>query len=270
MIYLLGIGLSSLIGGILTDQFGFRLGQLICSGVVLAMALVWYFFLPETRPAKKDMGQTKKNSVNQILPLKIVIPASSILFLTRFITWGVLSSTTAIWISKLFGGGIEFANVILPIGTITGVYSATKMLPGVASARVAGKLSDFIKKRWMVVALAILIGVIGIWIMSNTTTKLSLFGALLTPIIGGSVESLIPAIIGDQADKKIHGRILGIVNTFGDLGATLGPIAALWALDSSLIPLKGLYRICAGLLVLAMIISYSQTKTENNFRNQNS
>jgi len=267
MLFLLGVGLSSLLGGILTDQFGFRTGQLICSGIVLAMALIWFVYLPETETVKKDIQKKKNNTLaNEILPLRVIIPTSAILLLTRFITWGVLASTSAIWISKLFGEGVDLADVFLPIATITGIYSTLKMIPGISSAPIAGILSDKTRKRWIVVATSILVGAFGTWVMSDTTTMLALAGAFLPPIISGSVESLIPAIIGDQADRKIHGRILGIVHTFGDLGAMLGPMAALWVIDSSIMPLKDLYRSCTAILMFAFFISLLQTKTEKRFR----
>ena len=105
-------------------------------------------------------------------------------------------------------------------------------------------------------------GGMGIWLMSESIAALSFFGALLSPIVGGGVETIIPAVIGDHTEKNIHGRMLGIVYTFGDLGAMLGPMAALSVLDSSLISLRSLYRICVGLLLFAAFISVLQVYKE--------
>jgi hypothetical protein len=49
--------------------------------------------------------------------------------------------------------------------------------------------------------------------------------------------------------------MLGIIYTVGDLGAMLGPVAALGVLDSSLVSLKGLYQGCAVLIIFAAIVS---------------
>ena len=263
MLFLFGIGLCSLLGGIFTDQFGFRIGQLVSAAIIFAAALMWFFFLPETRTKNKGIKNRKnKSSKKEILLLPILFSTSLTIFITRFIGWGVMSATAALWISNLFDNGIHFYEFFLPIATLTGIFSAIKMIPGIASAPFAGYMSDKLGKRWIVITTSLLVGGVGIWLMSESIATLSLFGALLSPIIGGGVETIIPAVIGDRTEKNIHGRMLGIVYTFGDLGAMLGPMAALSVLDSSLISLRSLYRICVGLLLFAAFISVLQVTKE--------
>jgi len=43
--------------------------------------------------------------------------------------------------------------------------------------------------------------------------------------------------------KNLRGRALGLINTAGDLGATIGPFAALGLLSSGCLSLRGIYQI---------------------------
>ena len=57
--------------------------------------------------------------------------------------------------------------------------------------------------------------------MSTPLVGWALIGAVLAKVTGGSVESLVPALAGDQIEKSVQGRVLGVVYTIGDLGSTL-------------------------------------------------
>jgi MFS family permease len=91
--------------------------------------------------------------------------------------------------------------------------------------------------------------------MSVPLIALAWIGALIVPVIGAGVETLIPAIIGDHTTRAINGRALGIIYIFADLGSTLGPMVGLGILDASLMSLEGLYRACALFILAAVAVS---------------
>ncbi len=144
---------------------------------------------------------------------------------------------------------------VIPIATLTGLYNAIKILPGIGSAPALGALSDRLGKRWIVVAGVLLVGAVGVWLMSMPLIALAWTGALIVPVIGAGVETLVPAIIGDRTSRAINGRALGIIYIFADLGSTLGPMVGLGLLDASLMSLEGLYRACALLTLSAVAVS---------------
>jgi len=90
-------------------------------------------------------------------------------------------------------------------------------------------------------------------LMSGKIQSLALIGAFLVPLAGSSSETLIPAIAGDRVPESLRSRALGLINTAGDLGATIGPFAALGALNAGLIPLSGIYKI-GGMLFGAVAV----------------
>lgn len=256
MFYLLGIGLASLIGAILSDMVGFYNGQRISAVLILIAAAAWYFFLPETSESKPAVRKEKTFlQRSDPLPWRIIIPAAFIIFTARFIDRGLLAATVPLWINKLFGNGLSIFSFVIPIATLTGLYNAIKILPGIGSAPALGALSDRLGKRWIVVAGALLVGAVGVWLMSMPLIALAWIGALIVPVIGAGVETLVPAIIGDNTSRAINGRALGIIYIFADLGSTLGPMVGLGLLDASLMSLEGLYRACALLILIAVAVS---------------
>ena len=260
MWFFMGVATASLLGAMLTDMFGFRNGQWISVAVIAATALAWFLFLPETRinetSAKDTVKETDKLKTTK-LPWKVVAATSITIFIARFLAWGVLAATAILWLSELFGDGMQIATLFIPIATLTGLYTALSNLTSIGSTPLAGSISDRFGRRWPVIGLAMILGSLGLWLMSGEIRSLALFGAFLVPLAGSSTETLIPAIAGDRVPKNLRSRALGLINTAGDLGATLGPFAALGALNSGWLSLGGIYKIGGILLGVVALLAFS-------------
>ena len=246
MWFSIGVATSSFFGAMLTDMFGFRSGQWISVAIMAATALAWFFFLPETRlneaTAKDTVKETDKSATMR-LPWKVIAVTSFTVSIARFLAWGVLAATAILWLSTLFGDGMQIATLFIPIATLTGLYTALSNLTSIGSTPVAGFVSDRFGRRWPVIGLAMIVGGLGLWLMSGEIRSLALIGAFLVPLAGSSTETLIPAIAGDRVPKNLRSRALGLINTAGDLGATIGPFAALGALNLGWFPLGEIYKI---------------------------
>lgn len=267
MWFFTGIATASLFGALLTDLFGFRLGQWISVGVIAATSLVWFLFLPETRGDKeieKEAIKETDNSARVKLPLQVMAVSSFTLFISRFLTWGVLAATTILWLSDLFGNGVQISAIFVPIATISGIFTALSNLTSIGSTPFVGYISDKFKRRWPVIGCAIILGSLGLWLMSGRIRSLALFGAFLVPIASSSTETLIPAVAGDQVPEKLRSRALGLINTAGDLGATIGPFAALGAINSEWLSLADIYKIgsiCFGVVAVLALSPLATRKT---------
>lgn len=246
MWFFIGVATASFFGATLTDIFGFRSGQLISAAVIAATALAWFFFLPETRKnetTSKDTIKETEKSATIRLPWKVIAATSFNVFIARFVAWGILAATAILWLSDIFGEGVQIATLFIPIATLTGLYTALSNLSSIGSTRFAGSVSDRFDRRWPVIGLAMVLGGLGLWLMSGEIYSLAMIGAFLVPLAGSSTETLIPAITGDRVPKNLRSRALGLINTAGDLGATIGPFAALGALNMGWLSLGGIYRI---------------------------
>jgi MFS transporter, putative metabolite:H+ symporter len=122
---------------------------------------------------------------------------------------------------------------------------------------LAGSISDRLGRRWPVIGFSMILGGLGLWMMSGEVRVLALIGAFLVPLAGSSSETMIPAIAGDRVPKKLRSRALGLINTAGDLGATISPFAALGALNAGYLSLPGIYQIGGVLFGIVAIIALS-------------
>jgi MFS family permease len=216
-------------------------------------------FLPETRQAQtiSKITSDSKDFSAESLPWKIILEASFTAFIARFMSWGVLAATGILWLSDLFGEEIQIRDFIIPIATLTGIYSALSNLVSIGSTPLAGAVSDRLGRRWPIIGVAMIIGGLGVWLMSGEVRYLALMGALLVPLAGSTSETMIPAIAGDRVPESLRGRALGLINTAGDLGAMIGPFAALGTLNSGWLSLSGIYKIGSVLFVLVALLAFS-------------
>jgi MFS family permease len=249
MWFFIGVATSSFLGGLFTDVLGFRAGLWLSSGLTGLAALMWFLYLPETRPAAADRNpsqpETRAGPAGSF-PWQATLAACVPLFAMRFVFAGVLAATTILWLEGLLGGrGSFFDGLTLPLATLTGAFVAVQSTFSVLSAPTAGYLSDRLGRRWPVLALGVLLGAVGVALMSRKLLLPALAGALVAAVTGGSVESLIPALVGDRADAVQRGRALGMVYMAGDLGSTLGPLTALGLLNAGVMSLGDVYRGCA-------------------------
>ena len=260
MWFFIGVASSSFLGAMLTDLFGFRAGQWISVAVIAGAALAWFLFLPETRDrsgADQDQTGAQIEPSSEKLPWKVMLAGSFTVFIARFLAWGVLAATAILWLSAIFESGPRIGSLFIPIATFTGSYTALSNLVSVLSTPVAGAISDRYGRRWPVIGLGMLLGGLGLWLMSGEIQILALLGAFLVPVAGSTTETLIPAIAGDRVPKNKRSRALGLINTAGDLGATLGPFAALGTLNAGFLSLGNIYRIGAGLFGLVALLALS-------------
>jgi len=264
MFFLAGVGFASLFGGVVADLVNFQFGQRLAVGVILIMAFVLFLLLPETKQNRNNLDEPEKEKTQELLKWNIIIPSSITIFITRFIERGVLAATASLWINTLFGGNVHLFGYLLPAATLAGLFNAVKLLPGVSSAPLVGYISDKLKKRWIVITLALIMCGVGLWLMSIDTVSIALVGVLLASLFGGSSETLIPAIIGDEVGQRTSGRTMGIIYTIADLGSTLGPFLSLAILDSMILTISEVYIVCIGLILIAAITTFIASRKESN------
>jgi MFS family permease len=108
MWFFLGVALSSFLGGLFTDLLGFRRGLWLGAALIGCAALMWLFFLPETRPAERrePVSQPAHHSHSRRpFSWRVALAASLPMFVVRFVSWGVMAATTILWLSGLVGEG---------------------------------------------------------------------------------------------------------------------------------------------------------------------
>jgi MFS family permease len=255
MWFYIGVATSSMFGGLFTDLFTYRGGLWVSSALTFLGFLMWLKFLPETKPALAPSEEPKQALSIHGFPWFVTFSCAAPYFVMRFVFAGVLAATTILWLSQFIPeNGFRLNGWAIPLATLSGVFIAVRVLVSVISAPQIGRFSDFIGKRWLVLVVILLIfGGGGLWLLSLPIFSLSLIGALLAAVSGGSIPAIVPAIVGDQVNLQQRSRVLGLIFTVGDLGSALGPPFAL-----GLIPVFGLntiYAWCAGLYALTALLA---------------
>lgn len=244
-----GVALTALAGGALTDWLGLRTTLWIGTALTGLTCLYWLAALPETRPALPQRDDGVGDAPVSSYPWRAALPAALPYFAVRLTTAGILASTTILWLSLYFEGGLTAAGVPLKLATLTGLFVAVRTLTSVGGAPLAGWLSDRLGRRWGLIALVLFLGSLGLAGMTAAQFTLAAVGALTVALAGPGVQSLVPALIGDRIESTRRSKALGIVFSVGDLGSAIGPPLAFALLP--LIELRGVYWAAAGFMLLS-------------------
>jgi len=246
--FFIGAATGSFAGGALTDWLGYTGAMWVGASITAAGAFFAWARLPETRPARRQAapkpGQEGRARWFRNPGLWIAITIQG---LNRFITAGVLAATMALLVQD------HLAEIGIPLGlaTLTGGLMAGRTLLSLVSAPLAGVFSDKLGSRWWVLLASLAIGALGMLLIGDSQPLTILTGILLGAVAGGSIQALVTTISGDQVAIANRGRAIGILHTSGDLGSTLGPLAAYALLP--FIGLPGVYQLCALLFAVGLL-----------------
>lgn len=257
MWFFAGIGVAAFLGGTFTGTFGYRTGLWLSTAVTGSAALIWLFLLPETRP---QGIASERSSVSAPIDLPSVLTSAVPVFAVRLVFAGVIASTTILWLGGFLDESVTVQGLVLPIVTVTGVFAAVRSVTSVLGAPLAGQLSDRMGLRWPVIAISLLLGAIGMWLMGGSVFLPALLGAMVAAVSSGGVQAMAQSITGDRVAAAKHSRGLGVIYSLGDLGSAIGPPLALGLLP--ILQISGVYRISAGLLLTMTVFSIIQVRRE--------
>ena len=258
--FFIGVGITAFLGGLFTDAFGFQGGLWLSTILSALAAFMWFIFLPETKPARQPSLSPPHHPHDKTFPWQIVVSTSVPVIAVRFIHAGVMASTTILWLGGFIGDQLTLGAFLVPIATITGLVVVLRTATSIVGGPLVGMSSDKLGNRWVVIAVIMALGVAGTWMMSGQLFSLAILGALIASISGGGVQSLVPAIVGDQVRQAQHGRVLSAIYSLGDIGSALGPPLALWLMDK--ISISSLYRFCAGLFLVVLLFALWRSSME--------
>jgi len=250
--FFLGAALSTLAGGLLTDQLGYGATMWVGVAVTAVGGVAALILLPETRAARSGLDDplAEENSLRLRANRDLWVVAS-LHGLNRFVTAGVLTATLALLVQDR----LSSVGPTLGVATLTGVLMAGRTLLSMVAAPLAGTASDRLGSRWGVAGWGLAIGVVSMALVAWGEPLAILAGVSLGAVAGGSIQALAMALTGDLVSQAQRGRAIGLLHTAGDLGSAVGPPAAYVLM--SWLELKGVYLLCAGLfaagLALAML-----------------
>jgi DHA1 family multidrug resistance protein-like MFS transporter len=248
--FFLGLALGTFAGGLLTDRLGYHATMWVAATVAALGSLPALSLLPETRAARSHRQSTAVKETplqwhsNRALQTVLLLQA-----INEFITNGVVAGTIALLVQGL----LPSTNLALGVATATGALGAMRLLLAMATAPLAGTVSDRLGKRWPVTLGGLVTGIASLVLVASRTPMVAFAGIVLGALSGASVRTLLPALTGDLVSPAQRGRAIGVLNISGDLGNAIGPVVAYALLPR--MGLSGVYLICAGLYALGSMVT---------------
>jgi MFS family permease len=260
--FMVGLAVSPMLGGMLTDALGFRAAVWICAAVSGTGFVVALLFLPETRPAldeprpkraRRMWRQRLEGAVGVWRQMdRRILLAAYIYMVTFFVNGGVLMSTMGLYLGQRWGAGIPLAGIVIGTASLAGGILALRALLGMLAGPLAGTLSDRLQHRWPVVYVGLALGIVGFLALTLKGGIWSvLAGVALVAASAGALIAVLAALVGDLAGDRKPGVTMGGLATAGDFGSATGPLLA-YAL-ASILNLRWVYLLCAVLLTTGLI-----------------
>jgi MFS family permease len=216
----LGFPTGTVLGGLVADLFGYAAAFLVAGTFGVIAALVAAAVLPNVS-ADVDTAASLRDLPQVVARDPRVLSIGGVNFVVRFVYVSLLSTIV------VFAGthGIRIGS-FSSVG-VSGAMMAVSVLAMSVTTLLTGRYSDTLSRRGLVTipalaSLAVGLAVVGLFPTLYTT----LLGmAMVGAGVGGTSPPLL-ALLGDISPEDQVGKLGGVYNVFGDLGATLGPVVA--------------------------------------------
>ncbi|MBP1985874.1 MFS transporter [Halolamina salifodinae] len=243
----LGFPMGLILGGILTDLYGYSEAFAAAGTAGLFAAVVAFVVLPNVQ------GSTTTTTRLRDLPAVIsadarVLGIGATNMSVRFLYAGILLSTVVLYTNEY---DISLGSLA---GTgVSGIVMAISVLAMSVTTLFVGRLSDSLSSRTYTVipALTLLAAGFALLVISPTVPGIVIGVAMIGMGVGGTGPPLL-AYLGDIAPGEDVGKLGGVYNVFGDLGSTIGPLIALPLASTMGVGTE--YLVCAGLAVVTALI----------------
>ncbi len=240
---LAGLAMGPLVGGFLVDLMGFRLGMLICAGIMATGLVIALALVPENAPqaggrARPEgqpgvkVGWRLRDAWHTGLRSWLaggpgLATAAWLYLIVMFAGDGVILSTAGLLLQERLGQTVVLDGLTLGVASAAGLLLAARYpLAGVVGP-LAGHLSDGHLGRWPVIVGGLVMGVVGFGLLSIITSPWGIvLGVLLGAVSGGATLAALTAHVGDQAPAGSEGVVMGTYATAGDVGSMAGPLVA--------------------------------------------
>ncbi|NHX35368.1 MULTISPECIES: MFS transporter [Halolamina] len=239
----LGFPAGLILGGILTDLYGYSEAFAAAGVAGLFAAFVAFVVLPNVE------GSASTTTRLRDLPAVVradarVLGIGATNLAVRFLYAGILLSTVVLYTREFDIGLGSLAST-----GVSGIVMAISVLAMSVTTLVVGRLSDTLSSRTYTVipALGLLAGGFALLALVPSVESTVVGVALVGIGVGGTGPPLM-AYLGDIAPGGDVGKLGGVYNVFGDLGSTIGPLVALPF--ASVVGMRIEYLVCAGLAVL--------------------
>jgi MFS family permease len=243
----LGFPTGLVLGGVLSDVYGYEEAFVVAGAAGLFAAFVAFLVLPDV-----DADVEATSSLREVPALVTgdvrILTVGVVNFVVRFLFAGILLSTVVLYTRE---NGITLS--LLSATGVSGVVMAVSVVFASVTTIAVGRVSDGLSNRALLTipALALFAGGFVTLGLVPTAAGTVLGVALVGVGVGGTNPPLL-AYLGDISPAGDLGKMGGVYNVFGDLGSTLGPLVALPV--AARVAVTTEYLACVVLVALAAVL----------------
>jgi DHA1 family multidrug resistance protein-like MFS transporter len=214
-----GTALGPIIGGLVSDQFGFRAAFAVTGGFFFLSGLLVLLFVAE--PARETGEQqrapvTMGQSIRVVLGRRELVAVIGLLTLVRFANVAP-QPVLPFFVQQLAGDEARLA-------TVTGMVVAASGIASTVSALLVGHLADrFGRQRTLLVCLVAATGLCALHAAAGSVWQLLLVRTALGLALGG-VTPAAQALFTDLTPADRRGMAFGLLATAGAIGNGGGPV----------------------------------------------
>ncbi|MDS0297689.1 MFS transporter [Halogeometricum sp. S1BR25-6] len=239
----LGFPAGLVVGGLVTDAFGYATAFVVAGCAGLFAALVAASVLPDVH-TDVDAASSLREVPRLVAADARIFTVGAVNFTVRFLFAGVLLSTAV-----LYAAEYDITVGALSETGVSGFVMAVGVVASSVTTLVVGRYSDRLSNRAALTLPALGVLAAGYALLALVPTLHSALAgvALIGVGVGGSNPPLL-AYLGDLSPADDVGKLGGVYNVFGDAGSTLGPLVAVPLVE--LVGFRVEYLACVALVVL--------------------
>lgn len=217
----LGFPSGLVLGGVVTDFYGYEAAFALAGFAGLVGCTIGYFFFPSIK------GNIKEPAPLGALPGMVradirVLVIGYVNFTIRLLYVGVLLSTIVLYL-----GANQLALGWIGAVGASGLFLAIAAIFSAGTTIISGNMSDYVGNRTLIATPALGIFAVGFFVLAiePSLTGVMVGVACIGIGVGGTNPPLL-AYLGDISPKDDVGKLAGAYNVFGDLGSSIGPLVA--------------------------------------------
>jgi MFS family permease len=242
----LGFPTGLVVGGLLTDAYGYDVAFAVAGASGLLAAAVAVAVLPDVTPDVEPSTIRELPGIVGRDPRIAVV--GTVNFVVRFLFAGVLLSTVV-----RYAQTFDISIGLLSATGVSGVIMAVSVVGSSVATVAVGRFSDRLSNRALVTLPAAVVMAGGFALLAvDPSLGTVVAGVALVGLGVGGVTPPLLAYLGDISPNDDVGKLGGVYNVFGDLGSTLGPLVALPLVAR--VGFAGEYLACAALAVGAGLL----------------
>ena len=218
----LGFPTGLVLGGVLSDVYGYETAFVVAGTAGLFAALVAFLVLPNV-DADVDTTSSLREVPRLVTDDVRVLTVGTVNFVVRFLFAGILLSTVVLYTRE---NGISLS--LLSATGVSGVVMAVSVVFASITTITVGRVSDGLSNRALLTIPALTVFAAGFVTLGLVPTAAgTVLGVALVGVGVGGTNPPLLAYLGDISPAGDLGKLGGVYNVFGDLGSTLGPLVAL-------------------------------------------